>query len=159
MFVSRGVVRGCDPGSVLRAFTEAANHAGLLRNARAEMAAFFVRAISGEVFAFQASPYFFEVPVSHPFFKYVEKSGTQHHERLRRNTILPGSRGVSRRGARAADAGRSRTHDVPACYIQKAAASGITQGCGNGMFRADAPTLREQVAVLLMRALFGEKLP
>jgi hypothetical protein len=27
------------------------------------------------------------------------------------------------------------------------------------MFCADAPALREQVAVLLMRALFGEKLP
>ena len=40
---------------------------------RGQMAAFIVRAIYGEHFAHPSMPYFTDVPLEHPFFKYVQK--------------------------------------------------------------------------------------
>jgi hypothetical protein len=40
---------------------------------RGEMAAFIIRALFGETFNFNQTPYFSDVPESHVFFKYVQK--------------------------------------------------------------------------------------
>jgi uncharacterized repeat protein (TIGR02543 family) len=141
---------------------------------RGQMAAFIIRSLFGESFSFSGTPYFTDVPASHPFFKYAQKmreSGITAG--CSATTYCPDSP-VTREQMAAflirARLGVSPTESFPVtatphfldvspvnpffAYIQKMKDLGITSGCGASQYCPGDPTTRGQMAVFLIRAFF-----
>lgn len=137
---------------------------------QAQMAAFLVRAIAGEGFAYPIQPYFTDVPAGNSLFKYVQK--------MRELNINPGcgnnqfcpnalvTRGQMAQYIVRALYGESfpydttpRFGDVPSSnalfpYVQKMYDLGVTQGCTSGNYCPQDTVTREQMAAFLSRAFF-----
>ncbi|MBL8211315.1 MAG: PQQ-dependent sugar dehydrogenase [Bryobacterales bacterium] len=139
---------------------------------RSEMAAFLVRVLFGETFLYSSTPYFTDVPATHPYFRYVQK--------LRETGITAGCTTTTfcpadtvTRGQMAAFLVRARLGitdadrfpvqpaplfaDVPPndpffAYIQKLKELGITTGCTPDRFCPGDETTRGQMAVFIARA-------
>ena len=147
---------------------------------RGQMAAFIVRSIYGEDFNYGTTPYFSDVPSTHPFFKYVQKMKDAYI------TAVTGSYdvdGTVTRGQMAAfiiraiysqygidSAGYPYSNeifdysqapyftDVPSThiffkYVQKMKDDGITAATGS--YDVDAPVTRDQMSAFLARAFLG----
>lgn len=134
---------------------------------RGAMAAFIIRALYGEDFAYTLTPYFSDVAATHGFFKYVQ--------RMRDDgiTLVTGSYdvdGVVTRGAMAAFIIRAiygenfsytltpYFSDVPAThgffkYVQKMKDTGVTTV--SNIYDVDGAVIREHMAAFLARAFLG----
>jgi probable HAF family extracellular repeat protein len=138
---------------------------------RGQMAVFITRSLfGGDTFSYSATPYFDDVPGTHPFFKHIQKmrdlsitSGCSAQPAL----YCPDAK-VSR-GQMAVFLVRAllgddfeygttpyfedvASDDVWYPYIQKLRDLGITSGCSSTSYCADQPTTRGQMAVFLARA-------
>ncbi|MBL8210348.1 MAG: S-layer homology domain-containing protein [Bryobacterales bacterium] len=137
---------------------------------QAQMAAFLIRAVAGEGFAYPIQPYFTDVPASNTLFSYIQK--------MRELNINPGcgnnqfcpnalvTRGQMAQYIIRALYGESfpydntpRFGDVPSSsalfpYVQKMYDLGITQGCTSGNYCPNDTVTREQMAAFLSRAFF-----
>lgn len=144
---------------------------------RAQMAVFLVRSVlNTDSFTFPSTPYFTDVPASHPQFKYIQKirelgytigcnaDGTAY---CPASNVTRGQMALflmrADYGLAAVVAGlRNSTTpyftDVPASdplfnVIQKLRDYGITSGCTATTFCPNSNITREQMAILLIRAL------
>lgn len=166
---TQGITAGCSSSPL-----EYCPSAGITRG---EMAVFLVTAVEGgNVFTYTATPYFTDVPVSNPFFKFVQK--------LRDLGITSGCSAtefcpddIVTRGQMAAFIVRARYEttpydypavpyftDVPPSYvffpfIQKMAQTGITAGCAPTLYCPDAALNRGQMAVFIVTGLLNQLLP
>ncbi|MBL8235709.1 MAG: S-layer homology domain-containing protein [Bryobacterales bacterium] len=139
---------------------------------RTEMAAFVIRALFGETFSYTQAPYFTDVSVAHPYFKYIQK--------MRDLGITVGCTETSycpdgqvSRGQMAAFLVRARLNvtqgtpfpHAPAAYftdvasthlffpfVQKMKELGITSGCTATAYCPDQPVTRGQMSVFVNRA-------
>lgn len=142
---------------------------------RGQMAAFVVRSIYGEQFTPPSTPYFTDVPATHPQFAYIQK--------LRELGITQGCTAVKfcpddtvTRVQAAVFVIRAKFgplfgdnfsfpsaayfSDVAAAdprfpFVQKLRELGVTQGCASGRFCPEDPVTREQMAVFLVRAFLN----
>jgi hypothetical protein len=142
---------------------------------RGQMAAFLIRSLMDEDFTYPQTPYFTDVPATHPFFKYVQK--------LRELSITVGCRPnefcpdeTVTRAQSAAFLVKSKLYslfgndfsypqtpyftDVPAesvyfPYVQKLRELGITAGCGETTYCLDALLTRGQMSRFLQRAFLN----
>jgi len=145
---------------------------------QAEMAVFVVRSVlGGDNFTFSSTPFFTDVPATHPFFKWVQKEQelgialTCGANQFCPET--PVTRGqmsvVILRGRYGTplppnppqtpfftDVGSNHPY-FP--WIQKMRQIGITVGCGTALYCPDDPVTRGQMAVFIMRGMFNLLLP
>lgn len=137
---------------------------------RGQMAVFVVRSmLLTDDFSFRSTPYFNDVPSTHPQFKWIQK--------LRELGITTGCSLITycpddmvTRGQMATFLVRARFGptfrnpstpyftDVPSSntffpFVQKLRQSGVTTGCSATAYCVDAPTTRAQMAVFLTRML------
>jgi uncharacterized repeat protein (TIGR01451 family) len=143
-----------------------------------EMAVFVARSVMGsDTFAYTPTPYFSDVPASHPFFRWIQKMQD-------RGIALPCGPNLYcpetpvTRGIMAVLIIRSRYGvSTPTNYpttpyftdvapnhpyfpwIQKMKQLGITSGCGPTTYCPDDPVTRGQMAVFIMRGEFNQLLP
>jgi hypothetical protein len=139
---------------------------------RGQIAVFVVRSLLGDNFAFPATPFFSDVPTTHPFFKYIQKMrdlGISNSCGL--NTYCP--EGTVTRADMALFLVRGKLRplfgetipapttpyftDVPStstqfAVIQKLRELGVTNGCTATTYCPDAAVTREQMAVFLSRS-------
>jgi hypothetical protein len=144
---------------------------------RSEMAVFLIRGLmGGDAFSFPSTPFFTDVPPTHPQFKFIQK--------LRELGITSGCTASTycpadpvTRGQMAVFVVRSRLGlsstqifpfppvpyftDVPAAhpqfpFIQKLRELGITSGCTATTYCDGSPTLRGQMAVFVARGLLAK---
>lgn len=142
---------------------------------RGQMAVFLIRALlSGDTFPYPATPFFDDVPPSHPYFSYIQKmrelgitvgcAPTQYCPsdpvtRWQMAVFLIRCRfGISSTQTFPFPAA-AYFDDVPSTrdtfpYIQKLRESGITTGCSATFYCPDATTTRGQMAVFLIRTFF-----
>jgi photosystem II stability/assembly factor-like uncharacterized protein len=144
---------------------------------RGQMAVFLITAIEGtNNFTYTTTPYFTDVPASNPFFKFIQKlrdlgitSGCSATEFCPNNPITREEMAVfvikSRYGT------INFTYpttpyftDVPPSdpffpFIQKMAQTGITAGCGGGLYCPDQSLTRGQMAVFIITGLLNQLLP
>jgi hypothetical protein len=140
---------------------------------RGEMAVFIIRALMGDSFAYQQTPYFTDVPASHPFFAYVQKmkelgitSGCSATTYCTDDPVTRGQMAVfivrARLGLAAGDlfAFPSNPYftDVSTGepffpFIQKLKDLGVTAGCTATTYCENDPTTRGQMAVFIVRGL------
>jgi hypothetical protein len=144
---------------------------------RAQVAVFIARAATGtDNFSFSTVPYFADVPVTHPMFKYIQK--------LKDLGITSGCAtglfcpdATATRGQVAALMVRGKFPssitdtttlqnsqapyftDVPAAhpffpYVQKMKDFGITSGCSATSYCVDTPVTRAQMAVFIIRLFY-----
>ncbi len=138
---------------------------------RGQMAVFLTRALTGgDTFPYSSTPYFEDVPATHPFFKHIQKmkelgltSGCSA------KPVLYCPDAPVTRGQMAVFIVRALTGDdfeygsmpyfqdvAPSdpwfSYIQKLRDLGITSGCSSASYCADQPTTRGQMAAFLVRA-------
>ncbi|MBL8212814.1 MAG: putative Ig domain-containing protein [Bryobacterales bacterium] len=143
---------------------------------RAEMAAFLIRSLIGETFLHQSTPYFSDVPATHPQFKYIQKlkelgitSGCTASTYCPADAVTRGQMAVfivrSRLGLTATQTFAFNPvpyfTDVPFShaqfpYIQKLRELGITSGCTASTYCDGDPTLRGQMAVFVSRGLLAK---
>jgi hypothetical protein len=134
---------------------------------RGQTAAFIIRALYGETFAYTLLPYFTDVPISHAFYKYVQRFKDDAI------TTTVGTFGVANsvaRGQMAAFIIRAKygetfpytlvPHftDVPEThpffkYVQRFKDDGITTAVGT--FGVDTLVTRAQIAAFIGRAFLG----
>lgn len=144
---------------------------------RGQAAVFIVRALLGDMFPYRSEPYFTDVPQSHIFFPYIQKfaelqitNGCSATEFCPDRPVTRGEAIVQLIRAKLGDTFTLNPlvpqwfNDVPPShpfyqYIQKALELHVTTGCTLGLFCPDAPTPREQFAVLLVRAILNETVP
>jgi hypothetical protein len=148
---------------------------------RDEMAVFIITAIEGgETFSYTITPYFTDVPPTDPFFKFVQKmkdlgitSGCSATMYCPDDPVTRGEMAVfiikGRYGAIDFSAlpGYSATQifgDEPPsspfyAFIQEMAETGITGGCGSGMYCPNASLTRGQMAVFVVTGLLNQLLP
>ncbi len=139
---------------------------------RTEMAAFIIRALFGESFSYTPTPYFTDVPASHPYFKYIQKMRDQGITiGCTETTYCPD--GQVSRGQMAAFLIRARLSvtqgtpfphapgayftDVPTShlffpFVQKMKETGITSGCTATSFCPENLVTRGQMSVFVNRA-------
>jgi Fe2+ transport system protein FeoA len=141
---------------------------------RAEMAAFVIRSLYGEVFTYSATPYFTDVPSAHPKFAYVQKmmdlgittgcgvnlfcpDGPLSREQMAVFIVR------ARLGLKATDLfpypGTPYFTDMPANsvyfpFVQKLREMGITAGCSATTYCGGDPNSRGQMAVFVTRGFF-----
>ncbi|MFN7933321.1 MAG: S-layer homology domain-containing protein [Bryobacteraceae bacterium] len=140
-----------------------------------EMAAFIIRAIAGESFAYSNTPYFTDVAQSDTFFKYIQKMKELGiHTGCGNNQYCPATavtRGQMAQFIVRARFGENFTYtqdprfpaDVPSShplfkYVQKMWELGVTQGCTDTQYCVNQFLSREQMAVFLARAFFRHSL-
>jgi hypothetical protein len=150
---------------------------------RQEMAAFFVRAVTGTIALaiFNPTPYFMDVPASNPFFPHIQKmkelgitAGCGEDEFCPTDTILRWEMAILMVRARPALYGASFTFNstpyfadapidleftgMPFPFIQRSYEEDITKGCGaNPLIFCPGPLVtRGQMASFIMRGLFNE---
>jgi len=139
---------------------------------RTEMAAFIIRALFGESFSYTLTPYFTDVAVTHPYFRYIQKMRDQGITiGCTETTYCPD--GQVSRGQMAAFLIRARLsvtqgtpfphasgayfNDVNSShvffpFVQKMKESGITSGCTATDYCPDNPVTRGQMSVFVNRA-------
>lgn len=142
---------------------------------RGQMAVFVIRALFGENFSFPGQPYFNDVPVTHPFFKYIQKmrelnitSGCTPTTYCPDTNVTRGQMAVFLiRGKLRSLLGDSFEYpstpyfsDVPSThpfynFIQKMRELGITSGCTPTSYCPDAAVTREQMAAFIVRAFLN----
>lgn len=142
---------------------------------REQMAVFLIRSLIGDTFQSPATPYFTDVPATHPFFRYIQKlREIGITEGCATNRYCPGE--AVTRGQMAAFLIRGKLanvhgeqfpfptaayfDDVPASaafhkYVQKLRELGVTTGCGTRRFCPDDNITREQMAAFLTRAFLN----
>lgn len=144
---------------------------------RGQMAVFLVTATLGtNTFNYTTTPYFTDVPATHPFFKFVQK--------LRDLGITTGCSATQfcpndpvTRSQMAAFIIRARYETTPYTYpgtpyftdvpanslffpfIQKMAQTGITAGCAPNLYCPEATLTRGQMAVFIATGLMNRLLP
>jgi hypothetical protein len=142
---------------------------------RGQMAVFIIRSLMGnDNFQAQITPYFTDVPATHPYFKHIQKmrelgitTGCTATQYCPDDPVTRGQMGVFLIRARLSlPAGQAFPfpaigyfQDVPSShsyfsFIQKMRQLGITSGCTTTAYCSDSPTTRGQMAVFLIRALF-----
>ena len=145
---------------------------------RAQMAVFVVRSITGgDTFTYNTSPYFTDVPATHPYFKWVQKmrelqitSGCSATAYCPDDSVTRGQMAVfiirARYGAITAFSSSPTPlfTDVPASngffpWIQKMKQVGITSGCGATTYCPNDLVTRDQMAIFLVRGAFNQLLP
>ena len=127
----------------------------------------------GDTFTYQATPYFTDVPISHPYFKYVQKmkelgitSGCGPTTYCPGDAVTRGQMAVfiirARLGITAEDSftfpATPYFSDVPSSdpyfgFIQKMKDLGITTGCSAMTYCPGDATTRGQMAVFITRGL------
>jgi hypothetical protein len=152
----------------------ASNYCPAAATTRAQMAEWIVRALLGETFPFPATPYFSDVPATHPQFRFVQKlrelgitSGCDAGRYCPGEGVTRGQMAAflvrARLGLTSADSFPSRAaamfSDVPGThlffpYVQKLKELGVTGGCTATTYCPDQITTRGQMAVFLIRAFF-----
>jgi hypothetical protein len=144
---------------------------------RGEMALILVTAVTGgKSFAYNSTPYFTDVPPSHPFFKFIQKlrdlgitSGCSATQFCPDDSVTRGQMAVFIIRARYETTPYTYPAtpyftDVPASYpffpfIQKMAQTGITAGCAPNLYCPDATLTRGQMAVFIVTGLLNQLLP
>jgi hypothetical protein len=141
---------------------------------RSEMAAFIVRTLFGETFTYSPTPYFTDVPTTHPKFPYIQKlrelgvtNGCNATQYCPAESVTRGQMAAflvrASLGITAADSfpypGGAHFNDVTAGniffpYIQKLKEMGITSGCSATDYCSDQVNTRGQMAVFVVRGLF-----
>jgi hypothetical protein len=138
---------------------------------RAQMAVFIIRAmLGGDGFTFRQTPYFTDVPATHPFFKWIQKmrefgitSGCGATTYCPDDSVTRGQMAVfifrALTGNSFAFSPTPYFTDVPStnpffAFIQKMKEWGVTTGCTATEYCVDAPTTRGQMAVFIVRAFF-----
>lgn len=135
---------------------------------RGQMAAFLLRALAGDTFAFPAGQRFTDVPPSHPFFRFIQMmsvlgitSGCGNDRYCPDDPVTRGQMAVF---VLRALAGNTFPFPETAAftdvdqnhpffrYVQGMLQRGITAGVGNNQYGVDQPVTREQMAAFLMRA-------
>jgi hypothetical protein len=160
-----GVTSGCSP----------AEYCPDAPITRGQMAVFIIRSLMGnDNFQAQITPYFTDVPATHPYFKHIQKmrelgitTGCTATQYCPDDPVTRGQVGVFLIRARLGlPAGQtfpypaiSYFQDVSSShsyfsYIQKMRQLGITSGCTSAAYCSDAPTTRGQMAAFLIRAFF-----
>ncbi|MBL8212431.1 MAG: S-layer homology domain-containing protein [Bryobacterales bacterium] len=139
---------------------------------RGQIAVFIVRALLGENFTFPTTPFFTDVPNTHPFFKYIQKfRDLGIANTCATNQFCPES--TLTRADMAIFLVRGKltslygdTFPVPAIayftdvtpantlfpFVQKLRELGITSGCTASTYCPADPVTREQMAIFLGRA-------
>ena len=139
---------------------------------RSELAVFLVRSyLKSDTFSFQATPYFSDVPASHPNFRYIQKvrelgftlgcTATTYcpDSTVTRGQIAPFLVRMLY-GDSFPYSQRPWFNDVPVNgtaypYIQKLRDLGITSGCTATDFCESLPNTRGEMAVFLIRAFYS----
>lgn len=141
---------------------------------RGQMAQWVIAALYGDSFAYTFTPYFNDVPASHPQFKYIQKmrdlgitSGCDAAKYCSDEAVTRGQMAAFLVRARLGlSSAQTFAHpalvsftDVSAThlffpFVQKLRELGITGGCTETGYCPDATTTRGQMAVFLMRAFF-----
>lgn len=137
---------------------------------QAQMAAFLVRSLIGEDFAYRTAPYFGDTPPTHGLFKYVQKVyelginlGCGERAFCPDTPVTRSHMAVYLVRALYGDdfsyPGLQRFADVPAGdptfrYVQKLVELGVTQGCGLTEYCPHTQIPREQMAVFIARTFF-----
>jgi Viral BACON domain/S-layer homology domain len=159
---SHGITNGCSPTS----------YCPDDNTTRGQMAVFIVRAIAGgDNFSYSPAPYFTDVPVNHPFFRWVQKmrdlgltSGCSPTAYCPDAQVTRGQMSVflmrALYGNTFSYVQTPYFSDVPAnhpfyAFVQKMREMGITSGCSPTQYCPDASTTRGQMAVFLVRAFFA----
>ncbi|MCC6366410.1 MAG: S-layer homology domain-containing protein [Bryobacterales bacterium] len=142
---------------------------------RSQMAAFVVRSIHGEKFTPPSTPYFTDVPATHPQFAYIQKlrelgitQGCTATKFCPDDTVTRSQAAVfvirAKFGALFGDNftfpstayfSDVGTGDPRFPFVQKLRELGVTQGCASGRFCPEDPVTREQMAVFLVRAFLN----
>jgi hypothetical protein len=159
----RGVATECSQG----------NFCPELQTSRGEMAVFLVRSVLGtDQFTHSTTPYFTDVPVSSPYFRYVQKLRDLGYTNGCSPTTYCLNEGVTRGQIalfliRILQGSSTFSHssqpyftDVPQggatfASVQKLRDLGITAGCTATEFCEAAPNTRGQIAVFLVRAFYS----
>ena len=145
---------------------------------RGEMAVLVTRSVmGGDDFTYAATPYFTDVPATHPLFQWVQKmrdlqitAGCGPTTYCPDDSVTRGQMAVfiirARYGATAAfdSPPIPLFTDVLASniffpWIQEMKQLGITTGCGPTTYCPDDPVTQGQMAVFLMRGAFNQLLP
>jgi hypothetical protein len=135
------------------------------------MAAFVTRALEGEPQTGPATPTFSDVPVSHQFFRHVERMATLNFTVGIGGGLYGPDLNIPREqmaafiiralegdpvGACAAPPFPDVAVDHPFCrHIERMKARNITLGFADGTFRPSDAVTRDQMAIFLGRAFFG----
>src|SRR5260370_25105618 len=136
------------------------------------MAVLIIRSMIGsETYSYRQTPYFTDVPASHPYFKYIQKmrdlgitAGCSATRYCPDDPVTRGQMSVFLiRGRIGENFNYNQTPyftDVSLAnpffkYIQKMKELGITLGCGGTQYCPDSQTLRSQMAVFLIRTFFA----
>lgn len=142
---------------------------------RGETAVFIIRALFGDEFAYPSTPYFTDIPASHPFFPFVQKmrelgltggcSETQYcpDDLIARwqmavfliRAKLHALQGDDFTFPAAPYFSDVASEDVAFRFVQKLRESGITAGCTADRFGPDATVTREQMAVFVVRSFLN----
>jgi hypothetical protein len=145
---------------------------------RGQMAIFIVRSVMGsDSFSYGPSPYFSDVPPTHPYFKWIQKlfelgvtGGCTTGQYCPDSAVTRGQMAVfiirARFGATyrfsypATPLFSDVTNEYPFfSWIQKLGQIGITAGCTTGMYCPDDTVTRGAMAVFVMRGGFNQLLP
>lgn len=169
LLVLNGILSGCTP----TAFCPEVNAT------RADAAPLIIRSLFGDSFTYSPAPYFTDVPVSHSFFKYIQKMreleitvGCTATEYCPNGLVTRGQMAAFLIRAKLGGAGISVAggvtvgqsvypsapyfQDVPSShvffpFIQKIKQLGITFGCTSTQYCAENLTTRGQLAAFLTR--------
>lgn len=136
---------------------------------RSQMAVFIIRSLSGgDTFPFTATPYFTDVPATHPHFAHVQRmrdlgitTGCSDARYCPEDPVTRGQMAVfmiraKYGGGFGFQAAPYFTDTGPAhpyfSFIQKMKETGITTGCTATMYCPEDPNVRGQMAVFIVRA-------
>jgi hypothetical protein len=135
---------------------------------REQMAAFIIRALSGEIFSYNSTPYFVDVPSSHWAFKYIQKlkelgitTGCGYNQYCPEEFVTRDQMAAflvrATTGEEFSYSSTPYFTDVHSDhwafdYIQKLKELGITTGCGSGRYCPYDFLTRDQMAAFLWRA-------
>ena len=144
---------------------------------RAQTAQMIISTLLGENFSFTPTPYFEDVPVSHPLFKYIQKlkelgitAGCTTTTYCPASLVTRGEMATLMIRAKLRAANTQVTEppfpstpffqDVPGShiffpYIQKLKQVGITAGCAETLFCPSLQTTRGQLAAFVTKALLA----
>ena len=142
---------------------------------RGQIATLMIRAIYGENFTYPQTPYFSDVPATHPFFPYIQMMRSLNISngcgagnycpdapvtRRQISTFVVRGKFGGLFGDNFSFPSTPYFADVPNTdtsfpFVQKMRELGITKGCGAGAFCPESPVTREQAAIFLVRAFLN----
>jgi hypothetical protein len=161
-------------GNAITSGCTAANYCPDGTTTRGQMAVFIIRALlGGDSFPFPETPFFTDVPASHPLFKWIQKmrelgitSGCGTSTYCPEDAVTRGQMAVfifrALVGNSFAFSATPYFTDVPSAhpffpFVQKMKEWGVTTGCTANSYCVDAPTTRGQMAVFIIRAFFSPR--